>query len=254
MLEDTNLVKADVNSWTVRETYKAVEPSSEVLSSDGGPVAVIAEFTGGNVAEIRRSVSEANSMISMAQMFTAVATTIYSKLSQMQQLADSAANSLNSDQDKAAIQQQFQQLAEEVNELAENTTYDDNQLFTATGRRIYVPAGDGPEVTLFPRDLSFNADVLDLVAEPETALARIRSAVAAASEYSRDMAGELGRLEEAMVKYDRDLAPMNIGSSGFTSAVAAETTQNVTKQILENDRQSQRIQANIVPERAVYLL
>ena len=153
MLEGVNLINANVNSWTVRKTYKAVEPSSEILSSDGGPVAVLAEFVGGNIAEIRRSASEANGLISMVQMFTAAASDIAGELSRMQHLADSAAHSLNSDQDKAALQQQFQQLAGEVNELAKNTEYDGNTLFSGEGRRISIPAGDGPEVILFPRVL-----------------------------------------------------------------------------------------------------
>jgi flagellin len=254
VLEGSNLINADVNSWTVRDTYRVVEPLSQILTNNSRPVAVIAEFVGGNVAEIRRSASEANSMISMTQMFTAAATSIYSNLSQMQQLADSAAHSLNSDRDKAAMQQEFQQLAEEVNEQAENTEYDGNQLFTADGRRIYIPAGDGPDVYLFPRDLSFDADGLDLTTEPETALTRVRSAVAIASEYSRDMAGELERLEDAMATYDRELDTMDINSSGFTSAVAAKTGKNITKQIRENSEQFLKIQGNVIPERAAYLL
>jgi flagellin len=254
LLEGANLTKADINAWTVSENYKPVEQSSQILSNDGRPVAVVAEFVRGNVAEIRRSAYDANDTVSMAQTFAAGASEIYSKLSQMQQLAERAVNSSGSSQETAVMQQQILQLAEEVNRLAENTEYDGNKIFTAEGEKISAAMGNGSNILLLPRDLRFEAGALDLINEPEAAFARVRSAATTAGEYSRYLAGKLGWLEDVMATYDRELNTMDINSSGFTMSVAGETAKNTAQQIRGDVDTARQIQADVEPERAAYLL
>jgi len=261
LLEGANLRNAGINAWMTRETcwgmrdiYRPIEASSQILSHDGKPVAVIAEFVRGNTAEIRISAHDAGEAVSMTQMFAAGAADIYNKLSQMQQLADQAANSLCSSLEKAAMQQQFQQLAYEVSSLAENTQYDGNKLFTTTGQTISVSLGDEQYIHLFPSDFSFDADTLDLTTEPQTALRTIRNAAESAGEYSQYLNGQLKYLEDVIAIYDRELETMDIDSSGFTTTIAAEIADCITEQIRENAEPLRQIQANVIPERAAHLL
>jgi flagellin len=260
LLEGANLINAGINAWMTRQicwgtrdVYRPIE-ESQTLSHDGRPVAVIAEFVRGRTADIRIGAHDASEAVSMTQMFADAAVDIYSKLSQMQRLAERAANSLCSSLEKADMQQQFQQLASQVNFLAENTQYDCNNLFTTAGETVSVSLGDEQYIHLFPKDLSFSGDTLDLTTEPQIALRTIQNAAESAGEYRQYLAGQLEYLEDAMATYDRKLDTMDIDSDGFTTTIAAEITGRITEQIRENTEPILQIQANVIPERAAHLL
>jgi flagellin len=260
LLEGANLRNAGINAWMTRKTcwgmrdiYRPIE-ESQILSNDGRPVAVIAEFVRGRTAEIRISAHDASEAVSMTKMFADAAADIYGKLSQMQQLADRAANSLCSSLEKADMQQQFQQLAGQVNSLAENTQYDRNNLFTTAGETITVSLGHEQYIHLFPKDLSFDAGALDLTTEPQAALATIQNAAAMAGEYSQYLNGQFEYLENTVATYDRKLDTMDIDSDGFTTDIAAEITGRITEKIMEDTEPLLQIQANVIPERAAHLL
>lgn len=153
------------------------------------------------------------------------------------------------------MQEEFEQLAGEVNSLAANTQYDRNYLFTTAGETRTVSLDNEFYIHLFPKNLSFEADGLDLTTEPEVALSKTKTAAKLAGEYSQYLTGQLKYLEDAMARQDRELDTTDIDSDGFTTAIAAETVSRITKQIEKNGEPFRQIQqANIIAERAAYLL
>lgn len=255
MLEGIDPTNSGASAWSIRGTYKAINRWSQQPSDTDKPAIAAHELLNCNVAEARRTASEANDAVSLMQTLAAAANAILQKVTQMKELAESGTTSALTDEQKADDQEELLSLAGQVNNTAQNTAYDDNKLFTASGQPMSVPLGDGEFVLLFPRDLSFDVSGVDLRTDAERALAKVLLLLAKAAEASQYFGRQLERLEGAMADFDSDLGVLDIDSDSFTPPAAAETASYTASLILQDSANaSSQIYKDFIPETAAWLL
>ena len=200
-----NALKTDFSAYGIRMAYSAISDSTNITNDDE-PVAIIRELLRSNVDDIRQSANDANSAISMLQMFDAAATAIGGKLKTMKELAEKTATGYYTSSEKADMQQEFEGLAKEVNAIVNSTEYDGNKLFTSAGQTISLSLGNGLTTDIFAKDLSVDISGLNLATDAEGALAAIQNVITELSEYSGYLAIQGTRLEDAMTKIESDMA------------------------------------------------
>jgi len=249
-----NALKTDFSAYAVRVAQTAISNLTE-NTNDDEPVAIIRELLRSNVADIRQSANDANSAISMLQMFDAAATAISGKLDIMKELAEKTATGYYTSSEKVDMQQEFEGLATEINATANSTEYDGNKLFTSAGQTISLSLGNGLTTDIFAKDFSIDISGLNLATDAEGASAAIQNVITEFSEYSGYLTGQGTRLEDPMTKIDSDMAgAMDVDSSDFDINTAEEVVSSVAGMLLNDTSAFLDMQANVAPTVAGRLL
>lgn len=254
MLEIESLFKSYFRNWVFSGDYNFSDGTYGVPDNDGS-VAIIREFLQGNIADVRLSAQDANAATSMTQMFVDAAVTIRDKLTLMEQLAQKAANGYYTNTDKASMQKQFEQLAKDINDIVDNTEYENNKLFTANGQVISRPLGNGQTINLFARDLTLDITNLDLTKDAKAALAAIKNALKEANDYTAYLSTQNKRLQNAMATIESRMASAaGIQQSDFGTKIVQKITSYLTAKIQDEPYISSQSQSNITADEALYLL
>lgn len=260
MLEIESVFKSYFRGWVFSADYNFSDGTYGVPDDDS-EIAIIREFLQGNISDIRLSAQNANAATSMVQMFVDAAVTIRDKLTLMEQVAEKAANGYYTPADKASMQKQFEQLAKDVNDIVDNTEYDDNKLFTAGGQVISRPLGNGQTINLFaPDKIGVDITNLDLTRDAKAALAAIKNELKQANEYTEYLSSQNKRLQNAMARIESRMAgAAGIESSDFDfgTKIAREMTSYLTAKIQDEPYiffQSQSNLMRLTPDEALYLL
>jgi len=224
------------------------------LPDNDSDVAIIREFLQGNIADIRLSAQKANAVTSMVQTFEDAAIAIRDKLILMEQLAEKAAFSYYPT-DKASMQNQFEALATDINDIVNSTEYDNNKLLTANGKTISKSIGNGYSINLFPRDLKFNTENVDLIKDAKTAFVVVKDALKQANEYADYLNSQNKRLQNAMATIENKMASAaGLESTDLETNIAQQITTSLATKISENPDMSSQSQSNITSDEALYLL
>lgn len=254
MFEIESLFKSDFQNRVIRDGYNFSDGTYGIPDNDSD-VAIIREFLQGNIADVRLSAQNAYAATSTVQMFVDAAVIIRDKLTLMEQLAHKAANGRYTRIDKASMQQEFEQSANDINEIVDNTGYENNKLFTANGHVISLPLGNGQTIHLFARDLTVDTTNMDLTKDAKAALATIKNEVKQANEYHEHLSSQNTRLQNAMATIESRMA----GAAGFTSShFTMIREQNITRYLSTRIQYepyiSSQSQSNITADEALYLL
>ncbi len=121
MLNLSGMVDANLGAWVINRAYDKVADSVEAVASGGSisdntASAIIQMLLRGDIAASQEGARNASDAISMVQTFEAAASSIDQKLIQMQELATQAATGTYSDEQKAVMQAEFEDLADEIND------------------------------------------------------------------------------------------------------------------------------------------
>ncbi len=247
MLISENVIKTDISAYTIRVAYNWISDSTKVEDDDKA-VAVIRELIYGNIAGIRHSLKEANSTISMVQTLDAAAGSISEKLAQMKGLAELVIGGLYSDGDKAKMQEELKELAEEANNIAKNTKYDGNKLLTDDGKTVLASLGDNTSIRIFAKDLRIDTSGLDLTTDAVGALESIQEMIKNVSEHTAHLNRQAGRLEEAMMTIELQYGKiLDIEWSDFDTISAEKIVINAASMMLDDEAAVVDIQANVTP-------
>jgi len=218
-------------------------------------VATVRELLNGNIADVRLSAREASTAISIIQTFANAADGIAAKLAKMEELTKKASSPDYSRIEIEAMQNEFKSLAKEVNEIVQGIEYDYNKIFTAAGKSISIPIGDGSRVDIFARDFSFNSQGLDLTADPKSALSNIKKAITNLNEYKQYLNRQVSRVEDATATIESELeSAMGVELDDFTPEVAIETAVHIASQVSQDSSTAFGTQANVTADKALQLL
>jgi flagellin len=246
--------KLPFRSWLFPENYNWAKGSYKVAGEDR-EIAIIRQYLPGNSADIRLTALEANDAVSMLQTFDDAATTICNKLTLMVQLAEEALKDYYSVTDKASMQKQLEALAKNINDIAANTQYNNNKLFTPAGQAISSSLGNGQTINLLPTDLTFNIENVDLTSDAKSALVNIKNTLKQTTEYTDYLGRQNKRLQNAMAKIEsRTAAAAGIESSVFKTKIAQELMTNLASMISKLPNTSSKSQANFTTDEALKLL
>ncbi|MBA7664361.1 hypothetical protein ES703_72419 [subsurface metagenome] len=241
-------------NWLFREDYDWATGSHKKAGTDK-EIAVIREFLLGNTASVRLSAQEANSAVSMVQIFDDAATSIRDTLASMEKLAEKATKSYCTDKEKASMQKELEGLAKDINDTVNNTKYDGNKLFTAAGQVITRSIGNGRTIALFAKDLSFDVESVDLATDAQGALATIKNALKEADEYTTYVKSQNKFLQDAMAIIEHKMASAaGIDPSSFQTKIMEQLITNISAAISNDTNTSTQIQSNITADEALQLL
>ena len=218
-------------------------------------IAIIREFIQGNVANIRLTARESYAGTSVTLKFANAASDIRNKLTQMEQLADEAANGFHTNSDKASMQKQFEQIATDINNIVDKTEHGNNKLFTANGQTISLPLGNGQNIHLFARDLSIDITGMDLTNDPNAARDAVKTSLQEANNYGGYLAGLNKSLHEVMARIEsRAVVATGIEPSDFGLNIAQNITSKLANRVQNQPYISIQTQANIKADEALSLL
>ncbi|MHC4625234.1 MAG: flagellin N-terminal helical domain-containing protein [Planctomycetota bacterium] len=218
-------------------------------------VAIIKELVQGDVAAIRQSAREASTTVSLFQTLTKAVQTVGDKLTAMVRLASRASDPDSTRVQLEQIQKEFEQRVGQVNQIARSTDYDHNRIFTADGQSISVPTGDGSNVDIIAKDLTFDATGLDMTADPGAAAWKIATAVEELDEYAKHLRSQASRAAEAAAVIESQLAAaMGVDLRAFSMELARRTAEHAAEQFSADRPGLLEMQANVSADRALRLL
>lgn len=218
-------------------------------------MATIRELLNGNIADVRLSAREASTAVSIIQKFANAADGIAAKLAKMEELAKKSSSPDYSQVQIEAMQKEFKSLAKGINEIVEGIEYNYNKIFTAAGKSISIPIGDGSRVDIFARDFSFNSQGLDLTTDPKSALLNIKKAITNLNEYKQYLNRQVARVEDATATIESELeSATGVELDDFTLDFAIETAVHIASQLSQDSSSALDMQANTEPSIALQLL
>jgi len=218
-------------------------------------VATIRELLSGKTADVRLSTRDASTAVSIVQTFTKAVDAIDAYLTKMQELAEKAPSPDYSQVQVEEMQKQFQDMAEEINQAVNSTEYNHNKLFTADGKSISIPIGNGSKIDIFAKDFSFDAQGLDIATDPQKALSKVQDAIENIAEYRKYLSRQAARLEEATAVLESEIeSAMGIDLNDFKPDLALETASYAASVISEDKAAYLDTQANLTPDEALKLL
>ena len=205
-----NVLPANIGPSIINEAYNGVSDSTKAIASgqkvhSQAALSVIAGQLRGEVAVNQQGVRNANDAISMLQTFDAAAGSIVSNMRQMMKLAVQANTGTFSSEQKTAIEAEFNELAAEVNRVANNTRFNGNNLLGGEGTEIPVALGTGQGIDIVSGDLGLDVSGLDLTADAGSALASLQDSIQQVSNYRGYLGGQLNRLSETVKVMDIDI-------------------------------------------------
>jgi hypothetical protein len=250
MLEFRNVLDVAYGAYVVSGAYSVANGPDR-----GAAVAIIQELLRGNFADIYQGARDASTAVSIVQTFLGPVDSIGEKLGTMEELARKASSPDYSETQIEEMQEEFLGLAEEINQIVDSTEYDFNELLTAEGESISISIGNGSTIDIFARDLSFDAEGLDLTTDPEAALSHVVEATGDLEEYSSYLTRQGERLEDATAIIESELgAAAGVDLSDFSMELVMEVATYAASQVLEDSRTLLDTQANVSPERGLRLL
>lgn len=232
---------------------------------------------------LNQSVRNANDGISLAQTAEGALDETTSMLQRMRTLSIQAANGSNSDKDRIALQQEMAQLSEEINRIADTTTFGGRNLLDGTYEGIFQVGADANQTISFTMQYGGKDNSIDYLAnngftvsglsdqatsqvtvdttsistmENAQSMIDIIDVMIAAVDYKR---AELGAVQNRFSSTITNLSNISENVSAARARVrdadfAEETARLTSAQILQQSSSTVLAQANQRPQAALSLL
>lgn len=224
-------------------------------SNHSDSAAITRDMLNGKTADVRQNAKEASNSVSKIQKLTKATGKITKKLLTMKEIADKAGDSDRSQVEIEEMQKELKNHAKEINEIVKDTKIENNKIFTSAGESISIPVGDGSKTNIFAKNLSFNADELDISTDTKTASYNIIKAMNEINEYKEYLNKQRTRIEDATKTIESELeSAMGIELEDFTLDKATEMSSDISNKLAEDDEASLNTQDNITPTEALKLL
>lgn len=237
----------------IKDSFEAIA-SGESTSDDTASL-MIRELLRGEIAGSLQAAHNASDGISIAQTFEGAASSINEILAIMAELATKAESGIYSDAQKAVMQKQFTESAEEINDIVENTKFNGNKLFSANGRTISISMSNGSTIDIVTKDLTFDIEGLDLTTDSGTVSAFIKEKKEETTSYIGDLGRQAEKLEimSQLTEFDV-IHAMGYNANISNMDLATEIAAQAMGQIISESVVLLEAQANILPSRALKLL
>jgi len=263
MLELGNVLNTSYGANVIIGAYNGTDNSSgtDVQSNNlnnGDVELVIEQLLGDN--NFSRNISDArnaNEAVSMSQSFEEASSAIVEKFIDMAQLAEAAATGTYSEGELAEMQQQFEQLAGEINTIVDSTEYDGNKLFGSEGQTISISIGNGSSIDIAANDMSLDVDGIDLTDQvsAEESLSSINESLQAASSYNEYLSTQTARLGNAASIIEFDIAAESgVEDSELDSEAVMEIAAYAASVVFTDITVLFETAINLVSERVAQLL
>lgn len=203
--------------------------SGLVLNSAKDDAAAIAvrDQLRSEIAVARQSSRNVNDAISMVQTADGAAGLISNNLVRMKQLAMQASSGVYSDQQISIMQNEFNQLAELNTQITETTSFNSIGLLQQDGPPIAISVGGGEIISIArPGDISVGP--VDLIGDPQAALAAIDNALGNLTSYRADIGTAANRLESTASVLDSKVENLLASESRISDVDVAQEAATLT--------------------------
>jgi flagellin len=251
-------------------SYDALARSVERLSSglrintakDDAAGLAVRELMRADIAVLQQGVRNAQDGISMVQAVEGAMQTIDDALVRMKQLAMQAATGSYSDAQRTIMDNEFDEMAAEINRIAGAVTFNGNYLLNSAGASIDIQVGTGAtdQITVSGVDVTTSALGLSGVsiataASAQSALASMDSAISSKDADRATFGYKMNRMESTVAVLNTQVENMMAAESRISDVdVATEMSAMVRNQVLAQAGVAMLAQANTMPQMALTLL
>ena len=200
-----------------------------VLNSakDDAAAMAIRDHLRGEIAVARQSSRNVNDAVSMIQTADGAAGLISNNLVRMKQLAMQASSGVYSDQQISIMQNEFNQLAELNTQITETTSFNSIGLLQQDGPPIAISLGGG-EIISIARPGDIGVGPVDLIGDPQAALAAIDSTLGNVTTYRADIGTAGNRLESTASVLDSKVENLLASESRISDVDIAQEAASLT--------------------------
>jgi len=275
MIINTNLASLSAQR-SLSQTNKAMQSSLEKLSSgyrinkaaDDAAGLAISEKMTSQINGLNQAIANSESAITMIQTAEGALTETHSILQRMRTLAIQSASDTNTDEDRAEIQKEIQNLIEEIDGIAERTQFNGQNLLDGTGGdsgkftfQIGANSGQELEVT-FHNMRSDGASLTGVNGIDLSTRAGAKSAIDVLDDAIKAVSDERANLGAIQNRLEHTITNLRVASDNLTSArstirdvdMAAEMSEFTKNQIISQAGVAMLAQANMVPQNVLKLL
>ena len=251
---------------TMLRLSKSLERLSSGLrinrAADDAAGLAIAEGFRSSVLGFRVAQRNSQDAISMVQTAEGALSETTNILQRIRELAVQAASGTSSDGNKAAMQDEVDELIAQIDDIAADTEFNTINILDGSTPTVTIQAGAQMGQTLAisltgadSTDLALNSFAISAAAQAATAIQQVDSALATVSSIRAGLGAAQNRLEFTIAT----LAIQEENSSASESAIrdaniALETIEFTRNQILIAAGTSILAQANVLPQNALTLL
>ncbi|MEY4764650.1 MAG: hypothetical protein RI907_1323 [Pseudomonadota bacterium] len=234
----------------------------------------IAERMNAQVKGMNVAVRNANDGISMAQTAEGALGKVGESLQRMRELAVQARNSTNSSSDKDSLNEEFRQLASEIDRVLKGTTFNGQNILgstgdTSTARIFQIGANttDNDVITVTTTDMATNTDITALTASTavidsstdaaalKTVIDNIDTAIDTVNSERAMYGGVQSRFDSVISNLQVSTENQSAARSRIMDADFATETANLSRaQILQQAGNAMIAQANQLPQQVLRLL
>lgn len=179
-------------------------------------------------------------------------------IQRIRELAVQASNGTLSDENRAALNQEAQQLMEQIDATAEGTQFNGTQVLNGDGTPVSLGTEAGDEFSVAQSTTAtLGVDEVDLSTQEgaAAALEQLDTASTQIGQNRANLGAQQNRLEQGIAS--RELTAENLQASESAIRdldVARATTEQVRNQILLQSSVAALAQGNVVPQTAAQLL
>jgi len=251
-------------------SYDALAKSVERLSSglrinsakDDAAGLAVRELMRADIAVLEQGSRNALDGISMLQTMEGAMGTIDEALVRMKQLAEQAATGSYSSAQRGIMDNEFTEMAEEINRIAGATAFNGNTLLNSATATISIQFGDAStdKVDIVGCDmtsskLSLSTASIASAASAKEALATIATAITTKDTARAAFGYKMNRLESTISVINNQAENLLSAESRISDVdVATEMAKMTRTQVLANAGVAMLAQANTVPQMALSLL
>ena len=252
------------------QSYDSLAKSVERLSSglrinsakDDAAGLAVRELMRADIAVLEQGSRNAMDGISMLQTFEGAMGTIDEALVRMKQLAEQAATGSYSSAQRTIMDNEFDEMAAEINRIAEGTEFNGNTLLNSAGATISIQFGaattDKIEVTgsdITSSALGLSTASIGSVTDAQAALATLSTAITTKDTARAKFGYKMNRLESTISVINNQAENLMAAESRISDVdVATEMAAMTRTQVLAQAGVAMLAQANSMPQMALSLL
>ena len=272
MLAIKNNIMAENAARHLGRSYEALAVSVERLSSglrintakDDAAGLAVRELMRADIAVLQQGARNALDGISMVQTMEGAMATMDEALVRMKQLAMQASTGSYSDAQRTIMNDEFVEMAAEIDRIAGSVTFNGNVLLNSAGASIDIQVGTASDdkITIAGVNVTSSALGVDSAGASiataqaaQSALAVLDSAINAKDTARATFGYKMNRLESTISVINNQAENMMAAESRISDVdVATEMTAMTRNQVLAQAGVAMLAQANLMPQMALTLL
>ncbi|MCK8824177.1 flagellin N-terminal helical domain-containing protein [Fuchsiella alkaliacetigena] len=231
-------------------------------AADDAAGLAISEKMRSQISGLGQASRNAQDGISLIQTAEGALDETHNILRRMRDLAVQSANDTNTEDDRAKLNEEFEELTEEVDRIADNTEFNTQELLDGTfeDRIFHIGANEGQVIEVSIADMTSGAlEIGDLaVTDQEVAneaIGVLDAAIDTVSETRSNLGATQNRLEHTINNLDTTQENLQAAESRIRDAdMAAEMSEMSKHQVMSQAGQAMLAQANQQPQQVLQLL